>query len=167
MAQTTTVIVGGDQLALATQTQVIGTVSLGSSISLISPVLDGFAAPGTLTTIQPALGAGLRMVVTTTRMLIVTRTGTITGTPAGKSVTNVSHDNQTPSLATPAAAQLSLANAGDNLTMTTAALTGTTAVLGSPELSAASIFEQVTAATGAGATLTYRIAQIGFVAAFP
>lgn len=155
------------QSGLATSPVTVSVVAVGQAVMFMSPVIDAFAAPGTLTTIVPALGASYRVVVTTSRMLVVTRSGTITGGAVGKAGTNAAHNNATPSYTMSAAAQLSLASPGDNLGLTTGTLTGTTAVLGSPDLSAANVFEQVTAATGAGAALTYRIALVGFLAAFP
>ncbi len=143
-------------------------VRLGQSVTVVSPILDAFAAPGTLTTIVPALGQGLRFVTMLTRALGVTRTGTITGNPSGKMGTNAAHDNLTPTVAfVPSAANVSLADPGDVWVLTISTLTGKASINGAPDLTSAVSYEQVTAATGAGATLTYRIALVGFVAAFP
>ncbi len=155
------------QQSLAVAPVVVSGVSIGQCVVFISPVIDAFAAPGTLTTLIPALGAGLRFVATATRAPVITRSGTITGSPSGKTGTNGSHDNSSPAVTWTTAAQLSLANPGDNLVVATAALTGTTSVFGCPELTTPLIYEQGTAATGSGATLSYRVVLVGFVAAFP
>jgi hypothetical protein len=155
------------QQPLAINTALMSGVQMGQVVTFISPVIDAFAAPGTLTTLVPALGAGLRFAAINTRAVIVTRSGTITGAPSGKLGSNANHDNGSPTIGTASAAQMSLGNAGDSFTITTAALTGTTAILGAPDLASAEMYEQVSAATGPGAALTYRIVLSGFILAFP
>lgn len=156
------------QQQLATQPQIIGTVALGNAITVVSPAIDAFAAPGTLVTVVPALGAGLRFVPMLTRALVVTRTGTVTGNPAAKLGTNGAHDNMTPAIAfVPSAANVSLADPGDVFVLTVSTLTGKASINGAPELNAPVVYEQVTAATGGGAALTYMLALSGFVSDFP
>ncbi len=155
------------QEALTTSPATVGGVRIGQSVMFVSPVIDGFATPGTLTTVVPALVAGQRFVLSGVKVLAVTRTGTITGLPAGKMGTNGAHDNLVPaSNWSPSAANVSLADPGDTWNTTVSALTGKTALFGAPDTTAPIVFELTTAATGT-ATLTYRLALLGYVVAFP
>jgi hypothetical protein len=169
MAQTTTVVVDNQQVTLATTPQTLGTVQLGQQVMLISPVIDAFAAANTTTVIVPAMGAGIRFVAAGIfKGLVITRSGTLTAPPQGKAGNNGAHDNTTPNLACPASgAQVTLASPGDNIPFTIGSLTGMTNVFGSPELTTDVLYDLATPATGAGATLTFRLVLTGYFAMFP
>lgn len=166
MAVDTTAAVGPSRLLKATLPLPLSTsASLSAEVCFISPVIDAFAAPGTLTTVVPVIAPGYRFLLNFAKGLVVTRTGTITGLPAGKMGSNGSHDNLVPSSTpVPNAAQISLADAGDVFNTIVSALTGKTALFGAPDTTAAIVFEQVTAATGT-ATLTYRLQLFGSLSA--
>ena len=134
---------------------------LAPGCTFISPIIDGFAAPGTMTTVIPAIGTGYRVIITAARLIVISISGTLTGNPAGKAGNNAGHDNLSPTLnAIPSAANLTAAVAGDFCGMGLAALTGKTSIFGGPEMDSPVIYEQTAAATGA-ATLTFRIQLFG------
>jgi hypothetical protein len=157
------------QFASMLRPQLVGSIWVGQTITVLSSIIDAFAAPGTLTPIIPALGSGYRFVaVANPRWLVVSLAGTVTGTHSGKAGTNGAHDNFSPSITMSAnAAQITAAAAGDYTTGVINALTGKAAILGSPENISDVVYEQVTAATGAGASLTLRLQISGVVAMFP
>lgn len=127
---------------------------LGAFSVAFSADIDCFAAAGTTWQVTPAQPGKFFFSGITFQMIIIAKTGTLTGSPSFKMGTNPAHDNASSPLNCPSVANLNNALVGEYAGFTITLVHGV--FRPATDLSNPMVIEMVTPATGA-ATLTVRM----------
>ncbi len=130
----------------------------------VGPDLDCFS-PNAVSAVVPALGAGKVFSFTSLVFIVVSRSGTITGSPVFKIGSNGAHDNLSPTVTAPSAASLSASTPGLRGNLSPAATA--TSFFGIPDLATPVTLELTTPAVGSGAALVIRPVFVGVILTYP